>query len=377
MFEEKEAIGKKGKIKVSYVKKENKEGNTSLNVYKDRDRSKDRNHDRANSTSRSKRWSTTEQQTQHKNPKKSRTLPGQQISPKSREWLSQYQDEREMPNVSQSHDDYLISNEESITSEDAEFKALLKSQRQNEIKVYGENACQAIFKYRKESIIKAWFVESITYRFKNTLSFLAKQKLGYNIVAKEELIKIAGTEHHGGVCFIVKKRPYFELNEYIQSAQKNDCILALEGVANPHNIGAIVRSAAHFGVKAIIHQDPSILESGAAIRTAEGGAEFVKPINTIDFYDSLICLQKAGYTLISTSSHQGKPLSKTKLPNKCVLLIGQEQDGLTDSTWEKGNLKISIDGTGQVESLNVSVATAIILSKWWQDTHFFQKNDSQ
>ncbi|NHX33198.1 tRNA/rRNA methyltransferase YfiF, partial [Escherichia coli] len=55
-----------------------------------------------------------------------------------------------------------------------------------------------------------------------------------------------------------------------------------------------------------------------------------------------------------------------KLPAKMVLVLGQESDGLSDSTWDQGDMSLYIGGTGKVESLNVSVATGIMLAQWWQ-----------
>ncbi|SET19982.1 tRNA/rRNA methyltransferase [Thorsellia anophelis] len=359
MFDESEATGRKGKIKVMYVKSEGEQTNS----HRKKEDKRSGFSDKVKSTSSNSKGKQTKNFSSHEQNKpttvykKNKKRP--QLSEQSQAWLNSFSDNND--NERESHyspdtneQEYAISSEQ------------LRQQRKEEIKVYGENACQALFKHRPDAIVKAWFIESITPRFRNTLSYLASIKKGYNVVTKEELTKISGTEHHGGVCFAVKKRTRLNLTDYLNEAGKTDCILALEGVANPHNIGAIVRSAAHYGVKAIIHQDPNVLDSGAAVRTAEGGAEYIQPIDVEDFFDALAILQRAGYTLISTSSHQGKPLSKTKLPAKSVILIGQENDGLTDSTWEKGNLRISIDGTGNVESLNVSVATAIILSNWWQ-----------
>lgn len=345
MYEEHEADSRKGKIKVMYVKNADSENN-----------SKSKTKNRHNSHKKNEATSSFGRNEKRNAPHKEKSFDNTHVKKSAKSWLANYDlpDNQHVDFDDETENEYPISKEQ------------LKAQRMNESKIYGENACQALFKHRKETIIKAWFVESITPRFRNTMSFLASNKRAYNVVSKEELNKISGTEHHGGVCFLVQKRKGISLNEYINSAGKRDCIIALEGVANPHNIGAIVRSAAHFGVKAIMHHDASILDSGAAVRTAEGGAEFITPLEIDDFYDALLVLQNAGYTLVSTSSHQGKPLSKVSLPEKCVVMIGQENDGLTDSTWEKGNLRISIDGTGHVESLNVSVATAVILSKWWQ-----------
>lgn len=93
-------------------------------------------------------------------------------------------------------------------------------------------------------------------------------------------------------------------------------MLALEDIANPHNTGGMMRSCAHFGVKGVVVQDAALLESGAAIRTAEGGAEHVQPITGDSIVDVLDDFRNAGYTVVMTSSVKGKPLFTTALPEK-------------------------------------------------------------
>lgn len=243
----------------------------------------------------------------------------------------------------------------------------LRRQRNEESKVYGENACKALFKKRPESIVRAYFVQDVTPRFRDTLRWLAANRRAYHVVESQEITKVSGSEHHGGVCFIIKKRRGLSVQAYLQSApKKKDCIIAIEDVGNPHNLGGMMRSAAHFGVNVVLINDPDMLESGAAIRTAEGGAEYLKAIGFDDFGFSLDELHRAGYTIITTSSHKGKPLSETELPAKTVFVLGQEGDGLSDTILEKGDMSVAIDGTGRVESLNVSVATGILLSEWWR-----------
>ncbi|KQN54778.1 tRNA/rRNA methyltransferase [Erwinia sp. E602] len=242
----------------------------------------------------------------------------------------------------------------------------LRRQRLEETRVYGENACQALFQSRPESIVRAWFVQSVTPRFREALKYMAANRKAYHTVDEAELQKASGTEHHGGVCFLIKKRFGMPVSEWLAQAGQKDCVLALEEVGNPHNLGGIMRSCAHFGVKGLLVQDASLLESGAAVRTAEGGAEHVQAISGESFAAGLDAFRKAGYTIVTTSSHQGVTLAQAELPARMVLVLGQERDGLSDSTFEQSDLSVSIGGTGNVESLNVSVATGILLAEWWR-----------
>nr|MBA2817273.1 putative methyltransferase [Candidatus Pantoea persica] len=150
-------------------------------------------------------------------------------------------------------------------------------------RAYGENSCQALFQSRPEAIVRAWFVLSVTPRFREALRWLAANRKAYHVVDDAELAKASGTEHHGGVCFIIKKRLGIAVSEWLSQAGEKDCLLALEDVSNPHNLGGIMRSCAHFGVKGLLVNDASLLDSGASVRTAEGGAEHVQAISGNSF----------------------------------------------------------------------------------------------
>ncbi|WP_370549208.1 tRNA/rRNA methyltransferase [Edwardsiella tarda] len=245
----------------------------------------------------------------------------------------------------------------------------LRRQRAEETRVYGENACQALFASRPEAIVRAWFLQSVTPRFRDALRWMAANRKAYHVVDDAELTKASGTDHHGGVCFLIKKRRSLDAQQYLasQAEQPVDCVLALENVANPHNLGGIMRTCAHFGIRGIMAPESAALESGAAVRTAEGGAEHVQAIDAEDFAATLDTFRRAGYTIVTTSSHKGTTqLHRATLPAKIVLVVGHEGDGLSDGTLRQGDLSISIGGTGSVESLNVSVATGIMLAEWWR-----------
>lgn len=334
--------GKNGKVKVMFVRSDESDD-------KRQDSAKNR-HQPNSQRKRDNRWGDRDS-----GPKKP-TRSSNEKPPKSA-WQARLQDVSEPA-------------AEKSTTEKAKpvvDSAQIRRQRNEESKIYGENACQMLFAKRPDAIVRAYFVESLTPRFRETLRWLAANRRAYHVVEAKEITKVSGTEHHGGVCFIIKKRQSLPVQAYLEQAPKNrDCILAIEDIGNPHNLGGIMRSAAHFGVNAIMSHQPDMLESGAAVRTAEGGAEFLQSIEAEDFSFALDQMRRAGYTIITTSSHKGTALSKAQLPAKTVFVLGQESDGLSDSTLQKGDLSIAIDGTGHVESLNVSVATGILLAEWWR-----------
>ena len=80
--------------------------------------------------------------------------------------------------------------------------------------------------------------------------------------------------------------------------------MALEDVSNPHNVGAIIRSAAHFGVTSLLGEKASNFFSAAALRTSQGGSEGLNFISSNSFLDALLELKRQGYILVGTSGRE-------------------------------------------------------------------------
>ena len=244
----------------------------------------------------------------------------------------------------------------------------LKKHRQEEAKVQGENACRVCFSKRPQSVVKMYLEANIASKFADVMKYLAANKRAYHIVENAELEKIAGSEHHGGIVLIVKRKPELTLAAYLAANKhlQQDCLLALDGVGNPHNLGAIVRSCAHFGVKGLIMTQPYLLQSGAATRTAEGGVEFIDGLSCDNLSMALQLCKQAGYSLVTTSSHGGVSLYQSKLSSKVVVVFGEEMDGVSTQVANSTDVALQIPGSGQVESLNVSVAASLILGEWYR-----------
>ena len=253
-----------------------------------------------------------------------------------------------------------------VNSPKVAAKETAKAPRQEEAKVYGENACRELFRQRPEAIIRLYINSELAPRFADLMKYLAQQKRAYHLVDDTELEKVAGSQHHGGIVLLVKRKPVTSLALYLRQKRKQDCLLALDGVGNPHNLGAITRSCAHFGVNGIIMREPQLLQSGAALRTAEGGGEFVDGLACDDLPLALKLCKDAGYTLITTSSHGGSSLYNTALPAKVVIVFGEEMFGVSKNVAKSADIALQIPGSGKVESLNVSVAASLILGEWYR-----------
>ncbi|MBP7370256.1 MAG: RNA methyltransferase [Arenimonas sp.] len=247
-----------------------------------------------------------------------------------------------------------------------EYESDNRTPKIKEFRLYGFNACLAAFKKRPESIRKLWLLESRIPKLTDLLAYCVKHKIGYNVVDQEDLEKLTSSAHHEGVCLSVLPQVELSLSTWLMTLPKGNCLLIwLDGVGNPHNLGAIMRSAAHFGVQAILLPKLSNLSnSGAAARVAEGAAEYVPLVRLGRNENAIAQLQSAGFELITTVVRGGRDVFNTILPKRCVLVMGAEQVGVDAELLAASKQKIEISGTGHVDSLNVSAATAVLLAEW-------------
>ncbi|HST45473.1 MAG TPA: TrmH family RNA methyltransferase [Luteimonas sp.] len=235
-----------------------------------------------------------------------------------------------------------------------------------ELRLYGLNAVRAVFDQRPHALRKLYLLQSRIPQLQPVLRWCAAQRIGYRVVEAEDLHKLAASAHHEGVVADVLRAPIPALPDWLVAVPAGPaCAIWLDGVGNPHNFGAILRSSAHFGVGAVLlprHGGLSL--SGAAARVAEGGAEAVPLVHLDDDVSGIAALRTAGFTLAGTVVRGGADLFATVLPTRLVLVLGAEGEGMSPALAGACDLRLSIPGSGRVESLNVAAATAVLLAQW-------------
>lgn len=240
----------------------------------------------------------------------------------------------------------------------------IRNNRATEMKVYGENACYSVFQQRPEAIVRLWATVEGAKKSGELLSYLAEQKKAYHVVDSQEMERVTGTEHHGGLCLLVKKSPPFSLEGYLQIARQRDCLVLLDGVNNAQNIGGIIRTCAFYGVKGIIVESHDLLNSSSAARVAEGGLEFVHSLETKHKQIALTQLRKAGYQIVHlTRQKQTKALSQVALNAKVVFVLSEVV--LNEIEYPE-DTAVQLSFSNPLNSgLNVAVNAGILLAQWY------------
>ncbi len=180
-----------------------------------------------------------------------------------------------------------------------------------------------------------------------------------------ELDKLSGQERHQGVIAGFKGSNLASegsLDAMLDAIEGTPLVLVLDGIQDPHNLGACLRTAEAAGVNlVVICKDRSAGITPVVRRAASGAAETLNIIQATNLARVLRALKKHGIWLTGTSDEASDSLYATDLTGPLALVMGNEGTGLRRLTMELCDYLVSIPMAGQVESLNVSVATGVCL----------------
>lgn len=168
---------------------------------------------------------------------------------------------------------------------------------------------------------------------------------------------------HQGVAAQVSPLAVKPLEGLLSEKTETDVLILLDQVTDPHNIGAIMRSAAAFGAKALMIQErhsPSP-HNALVAKTASGALEQVALVTPKNLARALVTLKKAGYWIVGLDEKGGTPLSQASLPRPLVLVLGAEGKGVRRLIQKECDLLVSLPTTSAYTTLNVSNAAAIAL----------------
>jgi TrmH RNA methyltransferase len=241
-------------------------------------------------------------------------------------------------------------------------------------KVYGLAAALAVMTCRPEQVVRIAHTEAARKPLASMLREAARRRIAYREVPDDELSRIAESVHHEGVCLLVSQPAAPSLRELAQRTAPHGLVLALDRVGNPHNVGAILRTAAFFGACGLVLGGASGRRSGlppAAVRVAEGGAEYVPVVRVPELADALSELAGHGLAIVGADAHAALPLAELRWPARVALVIGSEDLGLSPGVRAACASTVRIVGPGQdtVDSLNVSVATGVLLASYRGTSH--------
>ena len=230
--------------------------------------------------------------------------------------------------------------------------------------VYGIHAVNLRLKKQPQQCLELLLVDKRNQRLE-AIYQLAKQKgLPTRIVDRDELTRLSGSDKHQGCLLHVKadSNRKISLESLLDNTEANTLLLLLDGVQDPHNLGACLRTADACGVAAvIIPRDKSAGMNATVEKVAAGAAQTVPLIEVTNLSRAIEAIKDKGIWVYGTTGEAEQSLYDYQYEGPVALVMGNEGKGLRRLTAESCDYLISIPMLGSVESLNVSVATGVCL----------------
>jgi RNA methyltransferase, TrmH family len=232
-------------------------------------------------------------------------------------------------------------------------------------RVCGAAAVQALAATRPATILRLFHTEARREVAYPIAAQLAKARKPYREVSAEELTRIAGTPHHGGIVAIALPRIVPNLPWPLpQGLEAAPVLPVLDGIGNPHNLGAIARSACFLGCRALLLSGETRQAglSDAAIRTAEGALEWLDVWRAPVLPEALRALA-ARFHVVAAVAEGGVAPEAIARGRPIALVLGHEEEGISAPVLAACATRVTLPARGPVQSLNVSVAGALLIER--------------
>ncbi|AKI96981.1 23S rRNA (guanosine(2251)-2'-O)-methyltransferase RlmB [Kosmotoga pacifica] len=189
-------------------------------------------------------------------------------------------------------------------------------------------------------------------------------KRGYKVdeAPPEKLYNLCREKKHQGVVVDLKEFPYTDFEDIIELSRNESVfpLVLLDTVQDPHNLGAIIRSAVAAGMRGIIITEKSSAKVTSAVVKVSTGLAFRIPISIVtNMARTVEILQEEGFWVYAASM-EGEPYFSIEFPEKAAIILGNEGEGVRKLVKEKADYIISIPMEKEVDSLNVSASAAIL-----------------
>lgn len=230
--------------------------------------------------------------------------------------------------------------------------------------IYGYHAIEEAIKRYPQGIL---FTSGRLNERGEKIKELAQKQKAIKIkeVKQEEIKRLSAIENPRGLLYQCqnKRENFSNLSDFIKSIENRETVrvFILDSITDPHNFGAILRSADQFDMDLVITRNKrSAKENDTVAQTSAGAINYVNILSTVNLNTTIDELKRHGFWVFGADI-QGTPLPQAKLDGRIAIVMGSEGKGLSRLTADKCDSKVTIPTFGNVDSLNVSVAAAVLM----------------
>lgn len=232
--------------------------------------------------------------------------------------------------------------------------------------VAGKNAVLEALRHNVKNIKKVYYQnEEGDSKCREIFSLSQKSGILLEKATKDDIKNASKVDVHQGFLAVVKENEDYSLKSFLKDIENKERvgIVAVDEIQDPHNLGAIFRASEVFGVDAVmLSKNRGAQITPTVAKSSVGATEIVRKIQVNNLLSSIKELKKQGFWIIVADVNEKAVfLNEFQAPKKFVLIMGEEGPGVKKALKNEADFIVKIPQNGQIDSLNVSQATAIIL----------------
>lgn len=236
------------------------------------------------------------------------------------------------------------------------------------IYIYGRNPVLEALANRPDEVEKVFLKSSLQpSTIDNLTNLLSEHSIPLSKVPQEKLNKLVGRVNDQGIVALLSQIKYTDFFDWVAELDvaTNPAVILLDGIEDPHNFGAILRSAAAAGISAVMVPTQKQSPVNATVfKTSSGTAGRIPIIRVHDINQGVKDLKLAGFEIVALDGNAKKSVWDATFDKPVAFFIGNEGEGLAQSSLKKSSKSYSIPMQNNVESLNASVSAALICYEW-------------
>jgi 23S rRNA (guanosine2251-2'-O)-methyltransferase len=230
--------------------------------------------------------------------------------------------------------------------------------------IFGRNPVIEAIKSGKE-IEKIYVSKTAGGNISKIINFAKEAGIVVSTTDNDTLSELAGSRNHQGVVALSAVYKYFEVDdllEYAEQKKEKPFLLILDEITDPHNLGAIIRSAEAFGVHGIIiPKRRAVGVNATVVKTSAGAVEHMRIAKVSNINNTIRGLKERGLWIVGTDVNAGKSFEELNYDFPVAFVIGNEGKGVSKLVLQNCDFVVKIPMKGKINSLNASVAASILI----------------
>jgi len=229
------------------------------------------------------------------------------------------------------------------------------------IQLEGRNPVHEALKAGTVTLIRVEKDKQSDPKIQEILGAAARRKVPVEFASRQKMDGMSETGHHQGIIAVVEPNPAWSLEKVLKETGREACILLLDQVQDPHNLGAILRTSDAAAVDGVVIPKRGSADLGPTVHRVSMGGSLHVPVWRQSLYTAIKALKDDGFRIVGLDASGDTPYWGINLTGAVAFVLGGEDRGINPTLLDKCDTIVRIPMMGRIPSLNVSVATAIVL----------------